>query len=199
MPQELNGHGPTAGDYMGGSGDNLNARPDGSTPGGSNGNGGRDSSISGNSREAAKQRQVNAIKNDPSVKSILGSLLKIRRALAPYASVSLTGLDDSGRLQVQVSDVRAVDEIGVRNALKSEPQLKNVIGFDFNKSGVTGFVGHIDTGHKIGNYQSAPNGNSNGNNSTAEDKVSLATYSEVLNGKLPPGFWLDNNRMMTEI
>lgn len=54
MPQELNGHGPTAGDYMGGSGDNLNARPDGSTPGGSNGNGGRDSSSSGNSREAAK-------------------------------------------------------------------------------------------------------------------------------------------------
>lgn len=35
MPQELNGHGPTAGESMGGTGANLNERPDNSTPGGS--------------------------------------------------------------------------------------------------------------------------------------------------------------------
>lgn len=34
MSTELNGPGPIAGDYMGGSGDNLNESPDSSTPGG---------------------------------------------------------------------------------------------------------------------------------------------------------------------
>lgn len=76
MPQELNGHGPTAGDYMGGSGDNLNARPDGSTPGGSNGNGGRDSSSSGNTQAAAMQRQMNAILSDVNFNNVLKELQK---------------------------------------------------------------------------------------------------------------------------
>lgn len=66
--------------YGGGKGDGTSWSSErGSTPepgGGSHGTGGRDSSSSGNSKGAAINRQVNAIKSDPKVQSILKELQK---------------------------------------------------------------------------------------------------------------------------
>ncbi|MEE4486017.1 hypothetical protein V2T44_24125, partial [Serratia ficaria] len=132
MPQELNGHGPTAGDPMGGTGANLNERPDSSKPGGnSQGNGGRDSG-NDNSQSAAFQRQMNAVRNDPAIKEMLLGLLKRARAINPTAKVNLLSLDASGALQIDISGMRSdqVDAFG--QAMKSaSPAMKNVLGMDF--------------------------------------------------------------------
>ncbi|CAI2535419.1 Colicin-Ia [Serratia ficaria] len=189
--------------YGGGKGDGTgwsSERGDGTTPGGgSHGTGGRDSSSSGNSKGAAINRQVNAIKSDPKVQSVLKELQKKVLRVAPYAKVYLSGVDDAGRVQVSVDDLKSTDETAVRDAIKSVSQVKNLLGMGFPNQGGFGFAGNIDTGHGIGNYQSVPKGNNAGNNSAAEDKASLAVYSQVLNGKIPPGFWLDNNKVMTEV
>lgn len=189
--------------YGGGKGDGTgwsSERGDGTTPGGgSHGTGGRDSSSSGNTKGAAINRQVNAIKSDPKVQAVLKELQKKVLGVAPYAKVYLSGVDDAGRVQVSVDDLKSADETAVRDAIKSVSQVKNLLGMGFPNQGGFGFAGNIDTGHGIGNYRSVPKGNNAGNNSAAEDKASLAVYSQVLNGKIPPGFWLDNNKVMTEV
>ncbi|MGB8666499.1 MAG: hypothetical protein WCD24_17435 [Serratia inhibens] len=208
MPQELNGHGPTAGESMGGTGANLNERPDNSTPGGgSNGNAGDRDNGNNNSHDAAYERQRTAILNDPAIKDMLADLKKRALLISPSAEVKLTSIDASGLLNIQVSGMRRVHSLSVERAFQSvRPEIKRDSVFEFTTGEDTAttredtaFYGTVETGYRLGDYQRGPTGNYDGNNSSAEGKGSLATYSEVLNGKIPPGFWLDNNKVMTEI
>lgn len=107
MSTELNGPGPIAGDYMGGSGDNLNESPDSSTPGGgSNGTGGNDGSNSSAGYSAAR-RQIDEVVNDPAVKTKLSGLIKGAKAINPNAHLSITELTESGTLKLGITDITA--------------------------------------------------------------------------------------------
>ncbi|MGU9758711.1 hypothetical protein ACV1BL_14335 [Serratia marcescens] len=121
--------------YGGGKGDGTNwssERGNEPAPGGdSQGNGGRDSSSSGNTQAAAIQRQMNAIKSDSYVNNVLKELQKKVRAVAPYAKVYLSGVDDTGRVQLQVGEINRAEEAAVSQALASVSQVKNVLGMGF--------------------------------------------------------------------
>ncbi|MBI3309851.1 MAG: hypothetical protein HYZ77_00780, partial [Serratia liquefaciens] len=173
MPQELNGHGPTAGESMGGTGANLNERPDNSTPGGGHqGNAGDRDKGNKNSHAAAYQRQINAIRNDPAIKNMLADLIKRTRSINPSAKVSLTKLDESGSLDIMVSGVNREQVESVLHAFQStKPAIKNAPVTSLSSSVSTGVFGTVATGHKISNYQSSLNGNNNGNDTAAENKV----------------------------
>ncbi|MGP8335851.1 klebicin D activity protein, partial [Serratia sp. CY43514] len=100
----------------------LNPGKDNSTnwdDGKGNGNGGRDSSSSGDSQGAAIRRQVNAIKNDPKVNNILKDLQKKVRAVTTYAKVALKSVEADGKIQVQVGEIRTTDEAAVSKAITS--------------------------------------------------------------------------------
>jgi len=85
--------------YGGGKGDGTGwSRERGSEPapgGGSQGNGGRDSSSSGNTQAAAMQRQMNAILSDANFNNVLKELQKKVRAVAPYAKITLFSVEDT--------------------------------------------------------------------------------------------------------
>lgn len=55
------------------------------------------------------------------------------------------------------------------------------------------------TGKNFGNNASVTDGRYSGKNPVAEYSVPLNIYTAVRRGEIPPGFWLDNNNIMTEI
>lgn len=80
MSKELGGYGPTAGTHVGGTGANLNERPDNSKPGGgSHGNSGGQSG--GHSGSNSVDQQISAIQNDPKIKQKLTDMLLAARKM----------------------------------------------------------------------------------------------------------------------
>jgi hypothetical protein len=128
MTTELNGPGNIAGESVGGTGANLNERPDNSTPGGgNNGNAGNHDSNSASS--SAADKQIAAVKNDPKVRQKLADLIKSAKAINPNAHLSITKLSQTGEMTVQI-DGLTVDQtsaIGLGGISRRAPNLKNRI------------------------------------------------------------------------
>lgn len=54
-------------------------------------------------------------------------------------------------------------------------------------------------GQNFGNNASISDGRYAGKNPAADYTFPLAVFTAVRRGQIPPGFWLDNNKIMTEI
>lgn len=166
MSKELGGYGPTAGTHVGGTGANLNERPDNSKPGGgSHGNSGGQSGNHGNN--SAVGRQISAIQNDPKIKQKLTDMMLAAKKINPSAKMTLGSISPSGLMQVSIEGLTATQarQIGLGGL---------VMGY--NASGHIGAVGDIDTGHRIGTSGAIVPG-------------SEATVDGFVNGRKPDGGW----------
>lgn len=108
MTTELNGPGPIAGEYKGGSSDNLNEQSDNSTPGGSN-NGNSGNHDSNTAPLSAADKQIAAVKSDPKVRQRLADLIKGAKAINPNAHLFTSELSQSGMLTIGI-DGLTVDQ-----------------------------------------------------------------------------------------
>ncbi|CAM7649057.1 MULTISPECIES: S-type pyocin domain-containing protein [Klebsiella] len=188
MTTELNGPGPIAGEYKGGSSDNLNEQSDNSTPGGSN-NGNSGNHDPNTAPLSAADKQIAAVKSDPKVRQRLADLIKGAKAINPNAHLFTSELSQSGMLTIGI-DGLTVDQtfaLGLRGII-------TITGTDGPHS-----FGSFDTGHKIGDFDSRPSGNNGSAENLAENKTSLEAYASVMQGEIPTGFWVDNEKIMTEV
>ncbi|HDX8748117.1 TPA: hypothetical protein RQO70_006125 [Klebsiella michiganensis] len=188
MTTELNGPGPIAGEYKGGSSDNLNEQSDNSTPGGSN-NGNSGNHDPNTAPLSAADKQIAAVKSDPKVRQRLADLIKGAKAINPNAHLFTSELSQSGMLTIGI-DGLTVDQtfaLGLRGII-------TITGTDGPHS-----FGSFDTGHKIGDFDSRPSGNNGSAENLAENKTSLEAYASVMQGEIPTGFWVDNEKIMTEL
>lgn len=194
--------------YGGGKGDGTGwSSEKGDTPepgGGSNGNGGRDSG-NDNSQAGAFQRQMTAVLNDPAIKNMLADLQKRALRISPSAKVELVSVDARGLLSISLSGMRREQSLAVEMAFQSvRPQIERDSIFSFT-AGVgtvnekTVYSGTVETGYRLGDYERGSSGNNGDANTVAENNITFSAYSSVLQGKIPPGYWLDNNKVMTEV
>ncbi|TCL47792.1 colicin D [Raoultella planticola] len=193
MTTNLNGPGDIAGEAVGGTGDNLNERPDNSTPGGgANGTGGGNSGGSSTENTAA-QRQIEAVVNDPAVKNKLAEIIKGAKAINPGVHLSIFELTASGTLKIELDGLSADQAAGLG--------LKNIITLHGN-DGVMYTGGSIETGHVLGKtppVSGGTGGSTNNGTIVAENKVSPNVYLSTLQGEIPAGFWLDHDKVMTRV
>jgi hypothetical protein len=194
--------------YGGGKGDGTDwSSEKGDTPepgGGSNGNGGRDSG-NDNSQAGAFQRQMTAVLNDPAIKSMLADLQKRALRISPSAKVELVSVDARGLLSISLSGMRREQSLAVEMAFQSvRPRIKGDLISSFTTSEGTvnentHYLGKVETGYRLGDYERGPSGNNGDANTVAENNVTFSAYSSVFQGKIPPGYWLNNNKVMTEV
>lgn len=132
MPQELNGYGSTAGQNMGGTGSNLNERPDNSTPGGgAHGNGGG-SGTSGSSSSSGNE--------DPYIRDSNGIAVGIKPGYHAEPSYPETGNSSVGNS----SEVRIEITSGV-NAVPDAP-----LPYNYGNSNSSG--SSSSSGYVVGNW-----------------------------------------------
>lgn len=164
--------------------------------GGARGNGGDRDNSGSSSNAGTAQSQLNAVRNDPAIRNMLVDLLRRTRSISPSAKVTLIKLDKQGVLGIMVSGVSREQINSVLSAFGAvTPVIKN----DPVTTVDTNVFGAVDTGHKLGDSQNNLGNNHNRSSAVAENKVSLDAYSAVLRGEIPAGFWLDNDRVMTEV
>lgn len=190
--------------YGGGKGDGTgwsSERGSGPEPGGgSQGNAGHSSNNGSSTKNDFAQRQLNSVRNDPAIRNMLADLLKRTRSISPHARVTLTKLDKDGVLSVMVSGISRDQIAKVEKAFKAvNPAIKSDPLAAAYTSTTALIFGSVATGHILDNYHRTPTGNGGGNDTKAENSVKLATYSSVLSGEIPQGFWLDNEKVMTQV
>ncbi|QST30929.1 hypothetical protein JRC42_24080 (plasmid) [Escherichia albertii] len=167
MSKELGGYGPTVGESMGGTGANLNERPDNSTPGGgSHGNSGGQSGNNASGSYSVDQ-QISAIQRDPKIKQKLTDMLLAARKMNPAAKMILGSISPAGMMQVTIE--------GVTSAQARQLGLGGLV-MGYNASGQIGAVGEIDTGHRL----NAPGASTPGRETSVDSFV---------NGQKPAGGW----------
>ncbi|MEB6435641.1 S-type pyocin domain-containing protein [Raoultella ornithinolytica] len=193
MATNLNGPGDIAGEAVGGTGENLNERPDNSTPGGgAHGSGGGNSGGS-STENTATQRQIDAVVNDPVVKKKLAEIIKGAKALNPAVRLSVIELTASGTLKIQLNGLSMGQATGLG--------LKDIITLHGN-NGAMYTAGSIETGHVLGKTppgSGGTGGSTNNGTIVAENKVSPDVYLSTLQGEIPAGFWLDHDKVMTRV
>ncbi|QHM74076.1 hypothetical protein [Mixta intestinalis] len=109
MSKELGGYGPTAGDYMGGTGGNLNQQTGKSSSvnwGGGSGNGNSGGQRDTTSSSSLSQ-QISAIQHDPKIKQKLVGILCAARLMNPAATMILRSISPSGMMAVTIDGINA--------------------------------------------------------------------------------------------
>ncbi|QHM75173.1 hypothetical protein C7M52_01122 [Mixta theicola] len=169
MSKELGGYGPTAGDYIGGTGGNLNQQTGKNSSvnwGGGSGNGNSGGQRDTTSSSSLSQ-QISAIQRDPKIKQKLVGILRAARLMNPAATMILGSISPSGMMAVTIDGINA-----------DQAKKVGLVGFimGVEAPGHIGAVGDIDTGHPL-------------NQSGAIIPESKITVDEFVNGYTPAGGW----------
>ena len=132
--------------------------------------------------------------NDPAVRTKLSGLIKGAKAIDPNANISVTELTKTGTMKLSISGITMAqgESIGLTG---------NLVTFHGN-DGKTYTLGSFETGHILGQTP-AGSGGTGGNDGSgtieAKNKVSPDIYASVLQGKIPDGFWLSSDKVMTRV
>ena len=179
-------------DYGGGPGDGTPwSEERGKLPdpgGGKVGNSGNGEYGSSTGNTLADQ-QISDILNDKDVHQKLSNLIAAARGLNPSVTMQGTLLTATGTLTLAFNglNVEQVAQLGLGAVMGITPEGKPPIGY-----------GDIETGH------AQPKGTpiAGGNNDVGADtigKSSVGTLVSVIQGTIPPGFWLNNGKVMTQL
>jgi hypothetical protein len=175
-------------DYGGGPGDGTNwSKERGGLPapgGGMKGNSGDDEggATTGNS---TVDQQVSDILNDKAFLQKWNNLLSGALNLNPAARVQITGLTETGTLRISLTGLNSdqAKALGLGGLITSV----SVVSF-----------GDMETGHARPQASTSAGGNNNIGNDAIE-KSSLGVFVSVQQGTIPAGYWLDNDKVMTQL
>ncbi|EOL9073400.1 S-type pyocin domain-containing protein [Cronobacter turicensis] len=181
--------------YGGGSGDGTGWSSErGHEPepgGGSKGNSGNNERGGSNNNNSPSQKQISAIQKDPAVRQKIINILLSARRINPLATISIQKITASGAMEVSITglDANQAKQVGLGGL---------IMGVDVK--GYKAALGYIDTGHAL---SSGIVRGSKSDTTTADfNNVSsslISHYTEVLQGKMPSGYWLNKGKVMTHI
>ncbi|EOL9040741.1 S-type pyocin domain-containing protein [Cronobacter sakazakii] len=159
--------------------------------GGSKGNAGNNERGGSNNNNSPAQKQISAIQKDPAVRQKIINILLSARRINPLATISIQKITASGAMEVSITglDANQAKQVGLGGL---------IMGVDVK--GYKAALGYIDTGHAL---SSGIVRGSKSDTTTADfNNVSsslISHYTEVLQGKMPSGYWLSKGKVMTHI
>ncbi|MEC5509944.1 BREX system ATP-binding domain-containing protein [Klebsiella oxytoca] len=150
--------------------------------GGNTGNNDKNNSSSQNMTFAEKQ--VSGIMNDANILKKIQDLIKKAKLINPNAVLTPEAVFEDGRISISISGMSEseVSKLGVSiTAIRANGQ--------YFPSAI------LQTNYKLPKYA---NDSSNLDAKKVKDSQ-LGIYMSILNGKIPAGFWLKNNKVMTKV